>query len=227
VIGGSWLRAAVDRLAADGFVAYPTETVWGLGACADRPAAIERLLKWKRRPSDAAMSILVPSADAAEELGCSFGESARNLAAAFWPGPLTLVVACDRRYSSGVVGESGTLGLRCSSHPVARALAVELARAGLGPLTSTSMNRSGEAPARDWAAAERLVAEGAGSGPEEPLLVGAEGADAGGGAPSSVVDCTRETPEIVRIGAIEARRLEEIWGGSPRLQGSDTRETRR
>ena len=61
---------AITRLAADGFVAYPTETVWGLGACADRPLAVERLMRWKRRSMDAPLAVLLPSAAVAPEIGC-------------------------------------------------------------------------------------------------------------------------------------------------------------
>jgi L-threonylcarbamoyladenylate synthase len=211
--GEEAIAAAVQWLAADGFVAYPTETVWGLGACANRPRAIERLMAWKGRGGDAPMSVLVDSVEAAAQIGCRFGPPARRLAAAFWPGPLTLVVPCDRGLAQGVARADGALGLRCSPHPVANALAHAVRAAGLGPLTSTSFNRSGEDPAADRVAAAALVR---GRGPAEPLLV-ETGTDAGGAAPSSVVDCTAAPPRILRVGAIEAGALERTWtqGASP------------
>ncbi len=208
------LDAAVARLARDGFIAYPTETVWGLGACADRPQAIERLFAWKGRADSNPLAVLVRSVDAAIELGCELDPIACRLAQAFWPGPLMLVVPCHGRLAPGVARGDGALGIRCSPHPVARALAERLARAGLGPLTSTSLNRSGEPPARDVDEAARRVARGGkarGDSLGEPLLIDASGYDAGGSAPSTVVDCTKAVPEILREGALSRAVIEPVW----------------
>jgi L-threonylcarbamoyladenylate synthase len=209
MIDAALLSPAVAHLGKDGFIAYPTETVWGLGACADRPRAVARLMAWKGRAEEAPMSVLVPSVDVAEQWGCRLEGPARELADAFWPGPVTLVVPCAHSFAPGIEGKRGTLGLRCSSHPVAHALSLAVARAGLGPLTSTSMNRTGEPPARDLAAARVLSAGPCDLG--KPWLVSDPAHDAGGGRPSSVVDCTATPPEILRAGAIDAARLEETW----------------
>ena len=207
---------AVARLAADGFVAYPTETVWGLGACADRPMAIERLTTWKRRPTDAPLAVLVPSADLALELGCQIDGRAQRLIQAFWPGPLTIVVPCRKRFARGVARGDGALGLRCSPHPLAHALAVAVSEAGLGPLTSTSFNRVGEPPAADIDAAAARMSDDPDDELRSPLLVSAPGHDAGQSAPSSVVDCTGAVPKIIRVGAIARESLEKIWTRRPR-----------
>ncbi len=211
MISASTFGPALARLTANGFVAYPTETVWGLGACADRPQAIERLAHWKGRAAGAPMSLLVSSVEEAAGMGCIVEGPARRLIEAFWPGPLTLVVPCRGRFASGVHRADGALGLRCSSHPLAHALAVAVGEAGLGPLTSTSMNRSGELPARDLAAAHVLVQTSEFGDWTEPVLVSDSDHDAGGEAPSSVVDCTGETPEVLREGSIDRGRLEEVW----------------
>jgi L-threonylcarbamoyladenylate synthase len=219
------LRPAVAHLASDGFIAYPTETVWGLGACADRPQAVEKLMEWKGRGEDAPMSLLVHSLEAGLDLGCLFDEPAMRLAKAFWPGPLTLVVPCTRRVSGGTQRDDAAIGLRCSSHPIAHALAVAVDSAGLGPLTSTSMNRSGEPPARDLAAARGLVpGDGLAGDAAEPMLVCDPARDAGGGMPSSVVDCTDATPTILRTGAIASERLRDVWS---RVESPVTREMAR
>ena len=202
------------QLAAEGVIAYPTETVWGLGACADRAQAIDRLFAWKGRAHQNPLAVLVASMAVAEALGCEFDARARRLAEQFWPGPLMLVVPCCGRFAPGVAREDGALGLRCSPHPVARALTLRLARAGLGPLTSTSLNRSGEAPARRLEEAIRTIGSvraDASTDSEQPLLVAPSGYDAGGGAPSSVVDCTRPVPEILREGAIDGAVLARVW----------------
>jgi L-threonylcarbamoyladenylate synthase len=211
MICASTFAPALAQLSADGFVAYPTETVWGLGACADRPRAIERLARWKGRATGAPMSLLVSSVAAAAGMGCIVEGPARRLIEAFWPGPLTVVVPCTGRFVAGVCRADGALGLRCSAHPLAHALAVAVAEAGLGPLTSTSMNRSGEPPARDLAAAHALVQTSETGDPAEPVLVSDSGHEAGGEAPSSVVDCTGEAPQVLRVGAIDCGRLEEVW----------------
>ena len=211
MISASTFGPALARLAADGFVAYPTETVWGLGACADRPQAIDRLANWKGRAAGAPMSLLVSSVEAVAGMGCIVEVPARRLIEAFWPGPLTVVVPCRGRFASGVRRADGALGLRCSSHPMAHALAVAVAEAGLGPLTSTSMNRSGERPARDLAAAYALLQTSEMGDPSGPVLVSDSCHDAGGEAPSSVVDCTGETPRVLRAGPIDSDRLEEVW----------------
>ncbi len=211
MISASTFRIALLRLGADGFVAYPTETVWGLGACADRPIAIERLTAWKRRSSDAPLALLVPSVDLALEMGCEIGACARRLVEAFWPGPLTIVVPCRKRFAPGVARSDGALGLRSSSHPLARALSLEVCEAGLGPLTSTSLNRTGESPATNQREAAERMLEDPDDDLQSPLLISAAGHDAGGSAPSSVVDCTGAVPRIVRVGAIEREPLEKIW----------------
>ncbi len=120
-----------------------------------------------------------------------------------------------------MAGEGGALGIRCSPHPVALALAERLAAVGLGPLTSTSLNKTGAPPAANLAAARQALGLAADEQPgqramagpdglEGPLLVAASGYDAGGGLPSTVVDCTQAVPRIVREGAIARAVIEEI-----------------
>jgi L-threonylcarbamoyladenylate synthase len=210
---------AVKRLSGNGFIGYPTETVWGLGACADRPPAIDRLFEWKGRSTDQPISVLIPSISAATAFGCHFGEHAERLARRFWPGPLTLVVPCAHSFASGVARADGALGLRCSGHPIVGALVAAIAEAGLGPITSTSMNRSGHRPAGDLGSAEALVAGEAADTLASPLLVWAGGSgmecDAGAAPPSSVVDCTGAIPKILRAGGLDPALLERVWTESP------------
>ncbi len=232
------LARALAVLADDGVIAYPTETVWGLGACADRPRAVERLLAWKGRGPDAPLAVLVPTVDPvaqARALGCQVEAPARRLIAAFWPGPLMLVLPGDPRVADGVARADGALGLRCSPHPIAAALANGLAEAGLGPLTSTSLNRSGEPPATNAEAAARsLRPTRPGSQPPmaesdrraEPWLFELAEMDAGGAEPSTVVDCTQAVPEILRMGAIAETLIrrtlaEEGEGAAKAVTGED------
>ena len=115
---------AVTRVHEGGLIAYPTETVWGIGADATSDAAIERLRQWKGRGDDAPISILVAGIADLEVLGFEVGEPAQKLAGAFWPGPLTLVIPCRRAFARGIAREDGSVGVRCSAHPLAGAKVV-------------------------------------------------------------------------------------------------------
>jgi L-threonylcarbamoyladenylate synthase len=186
-------------------VAYPTETSWGLGADARSEAALAKLRAWKGRDAAKPLSILVAGAADLARLGARLSPAAARLAQAFWPGPLTLVVHCEAKLADGVAGPGGALGLRCSSHPVASALAVLALRTGVGPLTATSLNRSGEPDCRTREEAEACA------GGEIPL---AAGADAGGSAPSSVVDATGGEPVLLREGAVSRAAIAAALAGA-------------
>ena len=196
------LEAALARLRAGGLVAYPTETLWGLGADARDEAAVARLRAWKGREAAQPISILVEGLEALEGLGFALGPVARELARRCWPGPLTLVLPCRGRFAAGVARADGAVGVRCSPHPVARALARRVAAAGLGPLTATSLNRSGAAPACTRAEARALC-----QGADAPLLLDAEDAPEPSGLASTVVDATASPPIVLRWGALDSRRL--------------------
>jgi L-threonylcarbamoyladenylate synthase len=181
------IEAAVAHVRAGGLVAYPTETVWGLGADASSAVAVEGLLRWKGRDPGQAISVLVDGLEAAERLGVRAPPEARRLVARFWPGPLTLVLPAPAgRFAPGIARADGALGLRCSPDPTAAALARALARAGVGPLTATSLNRAGEPPACSAGEARELCRRHPG-----PRLVDpGDGSPVSCAAPSTVVDCT-------------------------------------
>ncbi len=189
-----------------GLLAYPTETVWGLGADAGSEDAVQRLRSWKGRSERSPISILVEDAHMLEALGFEAGAAARRLISEFWPGPLTLVLPCRRRFASGVARDDGAVGVRCSRHPLAAALARRLASEGVGPITSTSLNPSG-APAVRTRREAGACCDGA---PGAPRMLEVEGAEAGGEAASSVVDLTGARPEVLRWGALPRRRLAPV-----------------
>jgi L-threonylcarbamoyladenylate synthase len=193
-------------LASGGLLAYPTETIWGLGADARSAEALERLRRWKRRPAREPVALLVENAEKAAELGFRLGPAARRLAEAFWPGPLTLVVPSRDGFAPGVARADGAVGLRCSAHPLAEALARRLRLAGFGPITATSLNRSGEPPAATLGMVRPLC----GTDPDEPRLIDVEGAEAGGDAESTVVDATGTTLQVLRWGALPANEIEPV-----------------
>jgi L-threonylcarbamoyladenylate synthase len=212
--------AAVERLGGGGLVAYPTETVWGLGALAGSERAVAGLRAWKGRDRGQPISVLVSGIESLEELGFELSPLARRVAQRCWPGPLTLVLPAPRLFAAGVARGDGALGVRCSPHPVAAALARVVEEAGLGPVTATSLNRSGAAPVLDRAQALALC----GSNPEAPLVLGAGAEEASGAAPSTVLDLAGERPAVLRWGAIARAEIEAILGGAGQSSGVEGEE---
>jgi len=207
------LEAALARLRADGLVAFPTETVWGLGARAHSEAAVAKLRAWKGRCEAQPISLLVDECESLEELGFSLSPVARVLMGRFWPGPATFVLPCEGgrgyagpfdegRFAAGIARKDGAVGLRCSAHAAAASLARGARERGLGPITATSLNRSGSAAART-----RDEAWGLCTGAGEVFCFAPEGCDAAGAAPSSVVDLTGPEPQILREGPLDLEIL--------------------
>ena len=194
--------AAIEALRDGGVVAIPTDTVYGIGVALDTPGGIERLFAAKNRPPDKAIALLLADRAQAEEIG-ELGNAGRALARAFWPGGLTLVVRrrTDTPLPAALTGGAlapgaiPTVGLRVPDHAAPRALA-----AALGPLPTTSANRSGEPEARDADEIERLLGEA--------IDLVLDGGPAGGGPASTVVDLSGPTPAILRDGAIGADAIE-------------------
>lgn len=195
---------AIGVLEAGGLVAVPTDTVYGIAVALSTPGGIERLFAAKSRPPDKAIALLLADADQAAGIG-EITAAAAALANAFWPGGLTLVVPrrTDRELPAALTGGDlapgaiPTVGLRVPAHDAPRALA-----RALGPLPTTSANRSGEPEARDAAEIEALL------GDAIDLIL--DGGAATGGPASTVVDCTRSTPEIRRVGAIDVADIAQI-----------------
>ena len=210
-VSGCSLERAVAELRGGALIAYPTETLWGLGADGRSAKAVERLRQWKGREPERPLSILVEGSEALARLGVDLSPLPHRLAEAFWPGPLTLVLYCPEAFAPGVAREDGAVGFRCSAHPVAAALARRMAREGIGPLTATSLNRSGEAPARTRSQAARCCDGRPGS----PILLDLPGAEAGGGNPSSVLDVTGPRPRMLREGAISSREVTAVLEENP------------
>lgn len=191
------LIEALSALRSDRLVAFPTETVWGLAACARSSAALERLRQWKGRGADHPISVLISGPSALESLGVEVSPVALRLAERFWPGPLTLILESRSPFAPGVARADGAIGVRCSPHPLAAALATRAEAEGLGPLTATSLNRTGEAPAHNGEMARRLC-----DAPDSPFLLEVTGEDASAGPPSTVLDVTCRPARLLRVGHI-------------------------
>jgi L-threonylcarbamoyladenylate synthase len=202
------IEAAVPRVVAHlesgGLLAYPTETVYGLGSTthAEDVRALSRLKG--RRPGKPFL-LLVSSREMAEAQGLAFGEGANALARAFWPGPLTLVLpGGGGRLPDELRGPEGGIAVRFTSH---RAIARLVAALGQ-PLTSTSANLPGQAPAPGADAIVRDFAPAV----EQGVLLVLDGGVLGNSPSSTIVDCTQTPPRLVREGAITLEELRRAAG---------------
>ena len=192
--------AAAEVLRAGGIVALPTDTVYGIAVALDTPGGVEALFAAKQRPPDKGIMLLLAEVAQAPDIG-EWPRAAAALAEAFWPGGLTVIVPQrpDVPLPPALTAGTATIGLRVPDHPAPRALA-----AAVGPIPTTSANRSGEPEAGDAAA---IVAQ---LGDAIALVL--DGGPAHGGPASTVVDCTVDPPRILREGAIPADAVEAALG---------------
>lgn len=203
------LEAALEALAADELVALPTETVWGLAARACRGPAVERIHAFKGRASDQPISVFVDAAASLASLGVRETPMLLALVDAFWPGPLTVVASCadPGRFAPGIAGTGGAVGFRCSDHPVTSVLVREASKRGLGPLTATSFNRSGETPVERYSEAVLLAKT---SRAPAVLVIDPGARDAFALPPSTVIDLSEPRPRILREGAVSRSTLDAV-----------------
>lgn len=196
---GDRLAEAARVLRRGGVVAYPTETFYGLGALATDAAAVARLLVAKGRPDGKPLPLL--AADLAQvEAVAALPPLARRLAAAFWPGPLTLVVPARPGLHPAVTGGGATVGIRVTSSPVAAALAL----AAGGALVATSANLAGAPPA--------ITAQALDPALRARLDLVLDAGPAPGGLPSTVVAVDGERLSLLRAGAVAAERIRALAG---------------
>jgi L-threonylcarbamoyladenylate synthase len=187
------IPSAIELLNRGGLVAFPTDTVYGVGALAFDAAAVESIYSAKDRPVEKAIPILIGGPEDLDKVTADIPPIAAKLAARFWPGPLTLIVPKHPDLPD-VVSAAPTVGLRVPDHPVARALL----RAA-GPMAVTSANISGGVSPRTAGEVNRQL-----SG-RIPLIL--DGGETPGGVPSTVVNCMGTEPVILREGPVT---LEDI-----------------
>lgn len=216
-------QRAVDLLVAGELVALPTETVYGLGADAANPDAVARIFAAKGRPADHPLIVHVAGHDAIEQWAEEVPDFAWELAEAFWPGPLTLILKKRPWVPDAVTGGQDTVGLRVPGHPVALELLRRFAKAKGGPagIAAPSANRFGRiSPTTAEHVAEEL-------GDSVPLIL--DGGPCKVGIESTIIDCSRGEPVVLRPGHISPAHLETVLGrppaietaaGAPRVSGS-------
>jgi len=206
------LQRAAAELAAGELVAFPTETVYGLGARADDDAAVAKIFAAKGRPADHPLIVHVRDVAGAQAFAREWPATAQKLAAAFWPGPLTVIV--PRRDGMGGASAAGqdSIGLRCPSHPVARALLEAAAALGVAGVSGPSANRFGRISPTTAA----HVFEEFGD-----AMTIVDGGECDAGIESAIVDCSRGAPALLRPGVLTRAQIEAVLGQPLRAAGSD------
>ena len=198
---------AASVLIVGGLVAFPTETVYGLGADACNAAAVARIYSVKGRPVDHPLIVHVASMDGLGDWAREVPEYAISLARAYWPGPMTLVVRRSDLAADFVTGGQDTVGVRVPNHPIALGLLEAFAAAGGKGVAAPSANRFGNvSPTTAQAVAAELG---------NYLTDGDQILDGGAcdvGVESTIIDCTGDLPKILRPGAITAQMIEESTG---------------
>jgi L-threonylcarbamoyladenylate synthase len=187
------IAAAVEALRAGRVVAFPTDTLYGLAVDPRRPDAVERLFVLKGRDARSGVPLVAATLEQAM-LVARFTDRERQAAAAFWPGPLTIVAAANSAVTPEALGRQQTVAIRVPAHEIAR----ELAGAFRFPITATSANRSGQ-PAADSADAVASAL------PDVDVLV--DGGRAPGGAPSTIISFADARPILLREGAVPWERV--------------------
>lgn len=210
------IARAVGLLRAGRLVAFPTETVYGLGADASRPEAIARLYRVKGREATHPVIVHCDSAEAAFEWAAEVPEAARRLAEKFWPGPLTLVLKRADHAGTFLTGGQDSIGLRVPAHPVALALLAALRAAGQGGptgLAAPSANRSGHIS--PTTALHVRVEFG------EDVDCVLEGGASEVGIESTIVDLSRARAVVLRPGHIPVEALAEALGEPVETAGTE------
>ena len=220
------IRQAARLLEAGKLVAFPTETVYGLGADASNPEAVAVIFAAKGRPPNHPLIVHVAQGADLSRWTSRLPVEAITLATAFWPGPLTMILPRAAGVPAAVAGGQDSIGVRCPSHPMARALLAEF-RGGQGGIAGPSANRFGHVSPTT---AQHVIDEFGppGVGPLAALL---DGGQSDVGIESTIVDLTRLAtlgPVLLRPGQISATHIAEVLGrlpsmpdvAAPRVSGS-------
>ena len=198
---------AATSLLAGHLVAFPTETVYGLGADASNPEAVAKIYRAKGRPADHPLIVHISSMDGIEYWADEIPAYAIDLARNFWPGPMTLVFQRSINAKDFITGGQPTVGLRVPDHVVALALLDSAKKFGVPGIAAPSANRFGHVSPttaeavreelNEYLSAQDIILDGG------PSTVGVE---------STIIDCTTNTPHILRPGAITQEMIEQVTG---------------
>jgi L-threonylcarbamoyladenylate synthase len=192
------IREVAAALLEDVVIAYPTETLYALGAAAFSKRAVEKIYRLKKREPGKPLPVVASDLDMVKAISASLPPSFRPLAEEFWPGPLTLVIPAAAGLPEFLLGPGRTIAVRIPPLPWLRALVLEISQ----PLTATSANLSGEKELADPAEVIALF--------RGRIDIVVDGGPTPGGAPSTIVDLTSPEPRILRIGTISEARIRTV-----------------
>lgn len=216
------IQLAAKTIAAGELVGFPTETVYGLGADATNDAAVGKIFAAKGRPSDHPLIVHVASPSSVAHFASQVPAFAQKLMATFWPGPLTVIVPRKAGVASASAGGQASIGLRCPSHPAALSLLRECQKLGVEGVSAPSANRFGRvSPTSAAHVREEFGAD----------LMIVDGGDCDVGIESTIVDCTRSRPVLLRPGVLTLKQLEaacgeriylpqDVQGAAPKASGT-------
>ncbi len=199
------IAAAAKALKNGNLVAFPTETVYGLGADANNPAAVAKIYSTKGRPANHPLIVHVSSLEKAREWASYQPAYLSQLASAFWPGPMTLILKRSDLAGDFVTGSQDTVGVRIPNHPVALELLAAFEALGGKGVAAPSANRFGKVSPTTAEAVERELGEYLGV---DDLIL--SGGQCEVGIESTIIDCTSEQPAILRLGAVTAAQVEAV-----------------
>ena len=190
----------MSLLKTGGVVAYPTETLYALGASALNLNAIQRVIEIKSRPLDKGLPLAISSINDLEFLSEEIPEIAYSLATFFWPGPLTLVLNTRPEVPDLITGGRKSVAVRVPNHPIPLAILKKLKE----PIIATSANITGKTPCLTANEVRKMIGE------RVDLTI--SGHTSSEGLPSTIIDLTSDTPKILRKGAVEQTDIEECLG---------------
>ena len=209
------IARAAHALKQGWLVAFPTETVYGLGADAENPEAVARIYRAKGRPADHPLIVHISTAELLDQWANEVPDYARTLARDFWPGPMTLILSRSSRAGDFVTGGQDTVGLRVPSNEIARELLAEFVRLGGFGVAAPSANRFGKVSPTTAVAVREELNDFLDS---SDIVLDGEQSEVG--IESTIIDCTSEAPRILRPGAITQEMIERSTG--LRVKDADT-----
>lgn len=211
------IRQAAEALQRGELVAFPTETVYGLGADASQPNAVQRIFAAKGRPADHPLIVHLARGANLDRCAEDVSGDAHKLTARFWPGPLTLILKKSALIPDIVTGGQDSVGLRCPAHPLAQALLKAFAEIGSGIVAAPSANRFGHvSPTRASHVRDEF---GEAIGTTITLL---DGGTCKVGIESTILDLSRGVPVLLRPGAISREQIRDVIGTLPHTREEDS-----
>ena len=212
------IKEAAQKLKNGFLVAFPTETVYGLGADATNQESVERIFEIKNRPQDHPLIVHLSSLDQLPDWSIEIPKFANELANSFWPGPMTLILKRNIIAKDFVTGGQETIGIRIPNHEIALSLLEEFRKIGSGAIAAPSANKFGKVSPTSF---EHVKSEIGNDLSQEDLIL--DGGNSSVGIESTIIDCTGSSPKVLRPGAITDKMIEDVTGMQLSKQVSDIR----